>query len=72
VTETAAADGFEDWLRTRVPERGLRPKAAAVLEVLLSQPRRATFGSTVELAQLAGVNIATVTRRNSARGTSRR
>jgi len=68
VTETAAADGFEDWLRTRVPERGLRPKAAAVLEVLLSQPRRATFGSTVELAQLAGVNIATVTRTAQALG----
>jgi DNA-binding MurR/RpiR family transcriptional regulator len=68
VTDRAAADGFEDWLRDRVPERGLRPKAAAVLEVLLSQPRRASFGSTVELAQLAGVNIATVTRTAQALG----
>lgn len=63
-----AADGFEGWLRDRVPGRGLRPKAAAVLEVLLSQPRRATFGSTVELAQLAGVNVATVTRTAQALG----
>ncbi|MGM1058352.1 MurR/RpiR family transcriptional regulator [Saccharothrix sp. Mg75] len=63
-----AADGFEDWLRGRVPERGLRPKAAALLEVLLSQPRRASFGSTAELAQLAGVNVATVTRTAQALG----
>ncbi|WP_199439321.1 MurR/RpiR family transcriptional regulator [Umezawaea beigongshangensis] len=68
MTDRAAADGFEDWLRDRVPERGLRPKAAAVLEVLLTQPRRASFGSTVELAQLAGVNIATVTRTAQALG----
>lgn len=64
----SAADGFEDWLRGRVPDRGLRPKAAALLEVLLSQPRRAAFGSTAELAQLAGVNVATVTRTAQALG----
>ncbi|MCE7001913.1 MurR/RpiR family transcriptional regulator [Kibdelosporangium philippinense] len=61
-------DGFEDWLRDRLPERGLRPKSAAVLEVLVSQPRRASFGSTAELAQLAGVNVATVTRTAQALG----
>ncbi|WP_336213817.1 MurR/RpiR family transcriptional regulator [Nonomuraea sp. LPB2021202275-12-8] len=63
-----ATDSFDDWLRARVPPRGLRPKAAAVLEVLLSQPRRATFGSAAELAQLAGVNVATVTRTAQALG----
>ncbi|WP_345559519.1 MurR/RpiR family transcriptional regulator [Nonomuraea rosea] len=63
-----ATDSFEDWLRARVPERGLRGKAAAVLEVLLSQPRRALFGSAVELAQLAGANVATVTRTAQALG----
>jgi DNA-binding MurR/RpiR family transcriptional regulator len=68
LTEHVPDDGFEDWLRDRVPERGLRSKAAAVLEVLLSQPRRASFGSTVELAQLAGVNTATVTRTAQALG----
>ncbi|MGW4063251.1 MurR/RpiR family transcriptional regulator [Amycolatopsis sp. NPDC004747] len=61
-------DGFEAWLRDRLPERGLRPKSAAVLEVLVSQPRRASFGSTAELAQLAGVNVATVTRTAQALG----
>ncbi|MEV6237857.1 MurR/RpiR family transcriptional regulator [Lentzea sp. NPDC051838] len=61
-------DGFEAWLRERLPERGLRPKSAAVLEVLVSQPRRASFGSTAELAQLAGVNVATVTRTAQALG----
>ncbi len=66
--EERATDSFEDWLRSRLPERGLRSKAAAVLEVLLSQPRRASFGSTVELAQLAGVNTATVTRTAQALG----
>ncbi|MFG1679718.1 MurR/RpiR family transcriptional regulator [Nonomuraea sp. NPDC049269] len=63
-----AADGFQDWLRERAPERGLRPKAAAVLRMLLSQPRRASFGSAAELAQLAGVNVATVTRTAQALG----
>ncbi|MFC3448327.1 MurR/RpiR family transcriptional regulator [Amycolatopsis speibonae] len=68
MTETGADDGFEAWLRDRTPERGLRPKSAAVLEVLVSQPRRASFGSTAELAQLAGVNVATVTRTAQALG----
>ncbi|POX42358.1 RpiR family transcriptional regulator [Streptomyces sp. Ru73] len=70
-TDAAAqreADGFEEWLRGHVPERGLSPKAAAVLEVLLSQPRRASYASTVELAQLAGINVATVTRTAQALG----
>jgi DNA-binding MurR/RpiR family transcriptional regulator len=67
VTERAG-DDFGEWLRARVPERGLRGKAAAVLEVLLSQPRRASFGSAGELAQIAGVNVATVTRTAQALG----
>ncbi|WP_327584080.1 MurR/RpiR family transcriptional regulator [Nonomuraea sp. NBC_00507] len=61
-------DSFEDWLGARTPERGLRGKAAAVLQVLLSQPRRASFGSAAELAQVAGVNVATVTRTAQALG----
>jgi DNA-binding MurR/RpiR family transcriptional regulator len=68
VAETDADDGFEAWLRDRLPPRGLRPKSAAVLEVLVSQPRRASFGSAGELAQLAGVNVATVTRTAQALG----
>jgi DNA-binding MurR/RpiR family transcriptional regulator len=66
--EMDTEDGFEGWLRNRLPPRGLRPKSAAVLEVLVSQPRRASFGSTGELAQLAGVNVATVTRTAQALG----
>ncbi|TNC27799.1 MurR/RpiR family transcriptional regulator [Amycolatopsis alkalitolerans] len=62
------AEDFEGWLRARLPERGLRPKSAAVLQVLLTQPRRASFGSTAELARLAGVNVATVTRTAQALG----
>ncbi|WP_433509387.1 MurR/RpiR family transcriptional regulator [Nonomuraea sp. CA-143628] len=63
-----ATDTFQDWLRERMPERGLSPKSAAVLRVLLSQPRRASFGSATELAQLAGANVATVTRTAQALG----
>ncbi|PZG20244.1 MurR/RpiR family transcriptional regulator [Nonomuraea aridisoli] len=63
-----AADSFEDWLRERLPERGLRGKAAVVVELLLSQPRRASFASAGELAQVAGVNVATVTRTAQALG----
>ena len=68
VAETDADDGFEAWLRDRLPPRGLRPKSAAVLEVLVSQPRRAAFGSAGELARIAGVNVATVTRTAQALG----
>ncbi|SEU12798.1 transcriptional regulator, RpiR family [Nonomuraea wenchangensis] len=63
-----ATDDLEGWLRSRTPERGLRGKSAAVLELLLSQPRRASYGSAGELAQLAGVNVATVTRTAQALG----
>jgi DNA-binding MurR/RpiR family transcriptional regulator len=68
VADADADDGFEAWLRDRLPPRGLRPKSAAVLEVLVSQPRRAAFGSAGELARLAGVNVATVTRTAQALG----
>jgi DNA-binding MurR/RpiR family transcriptional regulator len=61
-------DGLDAWLRGRVPDKGLKPKAAAVLEVLLAQPRRASYGSAAELAELAGANTATVTRTAQALG----
>lgn len=61
MTENTAGD-VETWLRARVPERGLRAKGAAVLEVLVTQPRRASYGSAAETAELAGVNVATVSR----------
>lgn len=61
-TDTDAGDGFEVWLRGRLPERGLRAQGTAVLNVLLTQPRRASYASTADLAGLAAVNTATVTR----------
>ncbi|MEV0703387.1 MurR/RpiR family transcriptional regulator [Saccharopolyspora sp. NPDC050389] len=71
-TDSAAgeSDGFEAWLRGRVPERGLRSKGTSVLEVLLTQPRRASYGSAAEAAELAGVNVATVSRTAQALGFS--
>ncbi|TWG08009.1 MurR/RpiR family transcriptional regulator [Saccharopolyspora dendranthemae] len=63
-------DGFEAWLRGRVPERGLRSKGASVLEVLLTQPRRVSYSSAAETAELAGVNVATVSRTAQALGFS--
>lgn len=61
-------DGLDAWLRGRVPGKGLKPKAAAVLDVLLAQPRRASYGSAAELAELAAANTATVTRTAQALG----
>lgn len=70
-TGTAAdSDGFETWLRGRVPKRGLRSKGAAVLEVLLTRPRLVSYSSSAEAAELAGVNVATVTRTAQALGFS--
>ncbi|MGW0515924.1 MurR/RpiR family transcriptional regulator [Crossiella sp. NPDC003009] len=67
---SSEADDFEGWLRGRVPERGLQAKAAAVLETLLAQPRRASYSSAAELAELAGANVATVIRTAQALGFS--
>lgn len=62
MTTETEPDGFESWLRGRVPERGLRSKGASVLQVLLTQPRRVSYSSAAEAAELAGVNVATVSR----------
>jgi DNA-binding MurR/RpiR family transcriptional regulator len=61
-------DGLDTWLHGRVPEKGLKPKAAAVLDILLAQPRRASYTSAADLAGLAGANTATVTRTAQALG----
>jgi len=50
------------WLRTRLPTRGLRGQSSAVVDTMMSQPARASYGTAHELAALAGVNVATVTR----------
>jgi DNA-binding MurR/RpiR family transcriptional regulator len=61
-------DGLDAWLHGRVPEKGLKPKAAAVLDILVAQPRRASYASAADLAGLAGANTATVTRTAQALG----
>jgi DNA-binding MurR/RpiR family transcriptional regulator len=61
-TPGVETDALESWLQSRLPERGLRPKAAAVLRVLVTRPRRVSYCSAAETAELAGVNVATVSR----------
>ena len=50
------------WLRDAAPARGLRPKAAAIVDFLISQPQQAAYASVAEVARRVGANPATVTR----------
>jgi len=58
---------LQSWLDQRRPDRVGR-KTAAVLSVVASQPGRASYGTVQEIATLAAVNIATVTRTAQALG----
>lgn len=64
----SAAEVVGEWLRERSAGVALSPKARAVLEVLATQPRMSTYGSTQRIAGAAGVNVATVTRAAQALG----
>lgn len=64
---SSANPDLQSWLDQRRPERVGR-KTAAVLSVVASQPGRASYGTVQEIAVLAGVNIATVTRSAQALG----
>ena len=55
-------DDLPGWLRARLPGRGVGGRSHAVLTTLVSHPSRASYGTAAELAALAGVNVATVTR----------
>nr|WP_236789400.1 MurR/RpiR family transcriptional regulator [Amycolatopsis sp. GM8] len=55
-------------MESLLPERGLRSKSAAVVQVLRTHPRLASFGSTADIARRAGANVATVTRTAQALG----
>ena len=66
MTSTTSSD-LHSWLEGRRPERVGR-KTAAVLSVVASQPARASYGTVQEIALLASVNIATVTRTAQALG----
>lgn len=58
---------LQTWLEGHQPERVGR-KTTAVLSVIASQPARASYGTAQEMALLASVNIATVTRTAQALG----
>jgi DNA-binding MurR/RpiR family transcriptional regulator len=60
-TGPSGHDTLQEWLAPKLPAR-LGSKSAAVVDVILSQPTRASYGTVQEMADLAGVNMATVTR----------
>ncbi|MFD7919962.1 MurR/RpiR family transcriptional regulator [Streptomyces sp. NPDC059740] len=57
-----ASEVVGEWLNERASAVSLSPKARAVLEVLTTQPRMSTYGPAQQIANAAGVNMATVTR----------
>lgn len=61
-------DGLDLWLGSRTPAGGLPAKTSAVVNVLLTQPRLASYSGASEVARLAGANVATVTRTAQALG----
>lgn len=65
---STSTDGLDAWLGSRTPPGGLPTKTSAVVEVLLTQPRMASYGGASEVARLAGANVATVTRTAQALG----
>ena len=58
------------WAGDRLEGRSLGPGAARVIETLDLQPQMASYASTAEIAERAGVNIATVVRAAQALGFS--
>ncbi|UYM07684.1 MurR/RpiR family transcriptional regulator [Solicola gregarius] len=59
-----------DWARERLEGGRVGPGAARVIEILELQPQLASYASTAEIAERAGVNIATVVRTAQALGFS--
>lgn len=51
-----------EWLAGTSPAGGLSPKLQSVYHVLQTQPSFASYASAAEVAERAGVNVATVTR----------
>ena len=60
--------GFAPWLAGLAASTSLSTKNRVVLNVLLREPRTCAFGSIRDVAERAGVNIATVTRTAQALG----
>jgi DNA-binding MurR/RpiR family transcriptional regulator len=53
---------IEDWLAQRVADARLGPAARRVAEIVATQPHLASYASTADVAERAGVNVATVVR----------
>jgi DNA-binding MurR/RpiR family transcriptional regulator len=66
--EAVPLNGFEPWLAGLAASTSLSAKNRVVLTLLLREPRTCAFGSIRDLADRAGVNIATVTRTAQALG----
>lgn len=66
--ETVSGDSVEGWLRGLVPERGLARQSRAVVQAAASHPGRVSHAPAAEVAELAGVNVGTVTRTAQALG----
>lgn len=55
-------DSLKGWIEAKIPARGLGSKSSAVIATILSQPARASYATVQDVASLAHVNVATVTR----------
>lgn len=55
-------NAIEEWLSHRVRDVRLGPAARRVADILTTQPHLASYASTADLAERAGVNVATVVR----------
>ncbi|OUE24384.1 MurR/RpiR family transcriptional regulator [Clavibacter michiganensis] len=62
------ADDVQGWLAVRLSGRSLSRRQEAVVSVLRSQPRLASYSSAMEVAAAAGSNASTVTRTAQALG----
>jgi DNA-binding MurR/RpiR family transcriptional regulator len=68
IDDPAPGDDLGSWLESCAPSGGLSAKSRAVVHVLVTKPRTASYGGAAEVAGLAGANVATVTRTAQALG----
>jgi DNA-binding MurR/RpiR family transcriptional regulator len=61
-------NAIEEWLSQRVRDARLGPAARRVADILTTQPHLASYASTADLAERAGVNVATVVRTSRSLG----
>lgn len=55
-------DSLASWLHGLVPPTGLGKQGSAVLQAIVDEPETASYEGVVALAELAGVNVGTITR----------